>query len=288
MMTDSVTAAINKAKLRACLLKTFGWSITILNSTTALTGLTQISRIFEIFDMRSGTTLALLTAIGVFMIIMGNRITKLVKLFPEYSARLAADPEKSITRVASYTGVAVEVATEYVRNMLALGFFPSYCLDAQHNRLVMSQSTVNKTGTSFTAKVGSVTTDPAKVHEQMEQILKSMNQFASVNTDSASATTSQPPRTIICPNCGAMTKIVSGTANKCDYCDSPIASDEPTANPAPGAPVQQQEESKGCLFGGFKTFVTVGLVLFFTMFLVMIGIVVVLCLKLMFSALASS
>lgn len=115
---------------------------------------------------------------------------KLIKTFSDYSARLAADPEKSIDLLASATGVTVATATKNISDMIATGFFPNCYLDGQRNKLVFP-----------TMQPQSPTTANG----------------SNVQSQSVKYTTVQ------CKGCGATNKIVSGTVGECEFCGSQIS-----------------------------------------------------------------
>lgn len=189
MAADTVTTAIKKVKVKASVQKVCGWIIAIFNGLIAFVGLTQIG---EVFDVVMVTFFSGITALGILLIKKGNRKTKLIKTFYDYSARLAADSEKSIDLLAASTGGTVDLVTKNIREMLAYGFFPNCYLDGQRNKLVdpTTQRSQSSTATTF------------RTNGQTQTVKYT---------------------TVQCKGCGATNKIAVGTVVECEFCGSQIS-----------------------------------------------------------------
>lgn len=189
MVSGCVDSTVSKVKVKGVVQSIFGWIIAVSGGFMALASCAVA------FEDGFGAVMALfffcVTAIGVWLIILGNKKFKLIRRFYDYSARLASDPEKSIDSLASDAGVAAAAAAKNIRNMLAAGFFPGCYLDEQRNRLVI----------------------PVVSGKQ-----------ASTAAAPASAATAQTEKysMIQCKNCGATSRIASGAAGECEYCGSPL------------------------------------------------------------------
>ena len=135
MVSGCVDSTVSKVKVKGVVQSIFGWIIAVSGGFMALASCAVA------FEDGFGAVMALfffcVTAIGVWLIILGNKKFKLIRRFYDYSARLASDPEKSIDSLASAAGVAAAAAAKNIRNMLAAGFFPGCYLDEQRNRLVI-------------------------------------------------------------------------------------------------------------------------------------------------------
>lgn len=191
MASNSVDSAINKVKAKGTIQRVFGWIIAIFNGFIAFVGCAT-SGFKEALDVTLVLFFSAIAAVGVLLIIKGNKKFKLIRTFYDYSARLASDPEKSIDLLASATGVTVAIATKNISDMLAAGFFPNCYLDGQHNKLV-------------------VPTMPQQ-------------QVSTVSTPAPNATTQTVKYTTVqCKGCGATNKIVSGTVGECEFCGSQIS-----------------------------------------------------------------
>lgn len=191
MASNSVESAITKVKVQGTIQRVFGWIIAVFNGFIAFVGCTT-SGFKDALDVTLVLFFLAIAAVGVWLIIKGNKNFKLIKTFYDYSARLAADPEKSIDLLAFATGVNVAIATKNISDMLAVGFFPNSYLDGQRNKLVvptMSQS-----------QASNVSTPTSNVITQMVKYT-----------------------TVQCKGCGATNKIVTGTVGKCEFCESQIS-----------------------------------------------------------------
>ncbi|MGN0557694.1 MAG: hypothetical protein ACI4IV_07595 [Acutalibacteraceae bacterium] len=189
MASNSVASAIGKVKAKGTAQRVFGWIIAVFNGFIALIGC-GASGFWEPIDVVMVLIFAACAAAGVWLIVLGNKKFKLIKTFYDYSARLAADPEKSIDFLASATGVTVAAATKNLGDMLALGFFPNCYLDAQRNRLVMPSA--------------------AQPH-------------SASSAPTAAAAHTVKYITVQCKGCGAVNQIVAGTVGECEYCGSKIS-----------------------------------------------------------------
>lgn len=191
MASNSVDSAINKVKAKGILQRLFGWIIAVFNGLIAFIGCTT-SGFEEALDVTLVLFFSGIAAVGVWLIMKGNKQFKLIRTFYDYSARLAADPKKSIDLLASATGVTVAVATKNISDMLAAGFFPNCYLDGQRNALVVPE---------IPQPQASIVTPPAP-----------------------NATTQTVKYTAVqCRGCGATNKIVVGTVGECEFCGSKIS-----------------------------------------------------------------
>lgn len=191
MASNSVDSAINKVKVKGSTQRIFGWIIAVFNGFIAFVGCAT-SGFKESLDVTLVLFFLAIAAVGVWLIIKGNQKFKLIRTFYDYSARLAADPEKSIDLLASATGVTVAIATKNISDMIAFGFFPNCYLDGQRNKLVVPDA--------------------------------SQTQASTVSTPTHTATTQTVKYTTVqCKGCGATNKIISGTVGECEFCGSKIS-----------------------------------------------------------------
>lgn len=191
MASNSVDSAINKVKVKGSTQRIFGWIIAVFNGFIAFVGCAT-SGFKEALDVTLVLFFLAIAAVGVWLIIKGNQKFKLIRTFYDYSARLAADPEKSIDFLASATGVTVAIATKNISDMIAFGFFPNCYLDGQRNKLVVPDA--------------------------------SQTQASTVSTPTHTATTQTVKYTTVqCKGCGATNKIISGTVGECEFCGSKIS-----------------------------------------------------------------
>ena len=194
MTSDNVTSAIKKAKAKGVTQQVLGWIITIFCGLIASVG-AGTSGFKETIDVVMVTIFVMFTALGIMMIVKGKKRKSLIKNYYDYSARLSADPDKSIDLLSSSIGATVAVVTKNISDMIALGFFPGAFLDTAHNRVVMQNEKPTVGQTVLHAAVSTQT--------QPEQTVKYV--------------------TVQCKGCGATNKIVSGTVGECEFCGSQIS-----------------------------------------------------------------
>lgn len=194
MAPDNVASAIKKAKAKGVTQQVFGWIITIFCGLMTSVG-AGTSGIKETVDVVMVTIFAILTGLGIMLIGKGKKRKKLIKYYYDYSARLSADPDKSIDLLSSSIGATVAVITKNISDMIALGFFPGAFLDTSHNRVVM-QNEMPTVGQTVSHAAASMQTQP-------EQTVKYV--------------------TVQCKGCGATNKIVSGTVGECEFCGLQIS-----------------------------------------------------------------
>lgn len=189
MMTDSVISVINKLKFKAALQIIFGCVLAVFNGLAILGGILSKEAADEVFF---DIFLSVLTALGILLIIKGKKKLRLIKNYYDYSARLDADPTKSIALLASSTGVTVAAATKNISEMIALGFFPGCCLDEYGSRLVTPNAAPVQQQTVFTPVYDATTQNTRYV-------------------------------TVQCKGCGATNKIIAGSVGECEFCGSKIS-----------------------------------------------------------------
>lgn len=191
MAGNSVDSAIKKYKVKGTVQIGLGYIIAVFNGFLAFVG--GIGSGFkEAFDVAMVIFFMGVAALGVWLVVKGYQKLKLIKVYHNYSARLATDPEKSIDVLASATGVAVEVARKNIVNMLTAGFFPNYYLDTRSNKLVASKMSQRQ--------ISNVSANMSNVTNQTVKYI-----------------------TVQCRGCGATNKIVSGTVGECEFCGSQIS-----------------------------------------------------------------
>lgn len=69
--------------------------------------------------------------IGLAILVAGVQNQKLAKDFDRFSAWLAADPVKSVERLAAAMGIAPPAAKKRLKRMIGRGFFPGMYIDEQ-------------------------------------------------------------------------------------------------------------------------------------------------------------
>lgn len=191
MISDNVATALKKAKAKGLAQQVFGWIITIFFGLMASVG-ASTSGFKEKIDVVLVTMFSLFTVLGIGLIVKGYKRKKLIKNYYAYSARLFADPDKSIDLLSSSVGSTVAAVTKDISDMIALGFFPGAFLDTARNRIVMEVENPIAAQT--------VTTDACAATPQAVKYM-----------------------TVQCKGCGATNKIIAGTVGECEFCGSQIS-----------------------------------------------------------------
>lgn len=194
MVAENVASAIKKAKAKGVTQQVFGWIITIFCGLMTSVG-AETSDFKETVDVVMVTIFAVFTALGIMLIVKGYKRKRLIKNYYDYSARLSADPDKSIDLLSSSIGATVLVVTKNISDMIALGFFPGAFLDTAHNRIVMQNA---KASTTHTVPITTVNT-PVQNTQTVKYV------------------------TIQCKGCGATNKIIAGAVGECEFCGSQIS-----------------------------------------------------------------
>nr|WP_308743409.1 hypothetical protein [uncultured Anaerocolumna sp.] len=187
-MTDSQKAII-KCKSTGIIQTILGWIIAVFCGFCTIVGVTQIS---ESFDVAMVLIFLAFTAGGVSLIRKGKKKKKLLKIYQDYSTRLATDATKSIDLLATSVGKPVDAVRKDVVTMINMGLFPNCYINQERNCIVFSQI-----GTAAT-----YTTSP--IHQQVSTLGV---EFVTVK----------------CPGCGATNKITRNTVNECEYCGAQIS-----------------------------------------------------------------
>ena len=194
MVSNNIASAIKKAKAKGTTQQIFGWIITIFCGLMASVG-AGTSGFKDTVDVVMVTLFVLFTALGIMMIVKGKKRKNLIKNYYDYSARLSADPDKSIDLLSSSIGVTVAVVTKIISDMIALGFFPGAFLDTAHNRVVMQ----NEKPPVVQATAHTTINTPTQPEQTVRYV------------------------TVQCKGCGATNKVVAGTVGECEFCGSQIS-----------------------------------------------------------------
>jgi len=189
-VTSNVENEIKKIKSKALIQKIFGWIIAIPAGLITFAGIASTG-LKESIDFVMVTFFAIITALGIWMIIKGIKKKKLTVLFYDYSARLESDSDKSIDLLSSSTGASVDTVTKNLSTMVSMGLFPNAFVDTTHNKLTYQNMNV-----SHTPLTQNVSNEPK---EQVRYI------------------------TVQCKGCGATNKIKSGSIGECEYCGAQIS-----------------------------------------------------------------
>ncbi|MCI8514344.1 MAG: hypothetical protein HFI93_06895 [Lachnospiraceae bacterium] len=186
MAEDRAEFMVRKLRIEAGVQRFFGWPLALFGGGVVLIALPQISKILDVVMV---LLFAVIGGLGMRLILLGNRKIKRIRIFSDYSARLAADPDHSLDFLAASAGATISEVTENVKDMLAFGLFPGAYLDVSRNRLVISNRAPGEQAGLISGESGQD------------------RNYAMVT----------------CRRCGAVNRIVSGTAGECEYCGSQIS-----------------------------------------------------------------
>ncbi|WP_315115480.1 hypothetical protein [uncultured Clostridium sp.] len=192
MASNSAQTAISRDKVKIVLQSIAGWILVIMFGSITLFSLTQAKE-----GNNDGGVLSfclILTICGFLLVKKAYKHKHLIKLFKNYSTRLASDPTRSIDLLARSTDTTVDVVRKNITEMINKGYFTNAYIDVNRNCLVF---------------VGE--TQPAQ-------------QQASANT--IKTPNNKPQQEYIavkCGGCGATNKIIKGRVGECEYCGSQIS-----------------------------------------------------------------
>jgi ribosomal protein S27E len=164
-----------------------GYIIAVFCGLTAVIGCVNTS-LATTFDITMVAIFLVFTACGIWQIVRGKKRKKLIVLFRDYAVRLAADPQRSINKLAAATGAAAGTVKRNILLMIHKGFFANAFIDFDKNCLIF----------------------PQERNEQKSDLLKqgeSVVEYVRVS----------------CPGCGAKNKIQKGTVGECEFCGSYLA-----------------------------------------------------------------
>ena len=136
MARSVVDNRINSMKVKGIIQQVFGWPIAVIFGMTAIYSSVTIK---DSSDVSAFIICTVFTLGAVLLIVLGLKKFILIKTFRNYSARLTADPMKSLDSLASSMGVSVAVVRKKISAMLNHGLFPNAYIDKQTNCLVTVQ-----------------------------------------------------------------------------------------------------------------------------------------------------
>jgi hypothetical protein len=156
-----------------------GYSIAIFCGLIAIVGSVNTG-FASSFDVTMIIIFTVFSACGIWQIVCGKKRKKLIALFRDYAARLAADPLRSINKLAAATGAEAETVKKNILAMIRKGYFPNAYVDFSRNCLIFAQDS-----------------SPAQQIESSAEHIR-----------------------VCCPCCGAKNKITKGTVGECEFCGS--------------------------------------------------------------------
>lgn len=134
-----------------------------------------------------------LDALGVWLIVLSRKKTKLVKEFKRYVAVVSNDPDGSIPNIAAALGTSENVVRKKLELMIRKKYFANAFIDQNLNRIVVA--------TKQNAAV-STAQRPQTNAPVMSQAVEMV--------------------TVKCKGCGGINTLQKGVVGECDYCGSSI------------------------------------------------------------------
>ena len=163
-----------------------GYIIAIIFGLLVVAG--SVSSGFETtFDVVMVSILSAISLVGISIITRGAKRKKLAKLFMDYSARLSADSVRSIEKLASATGSAMEFVLRNIEKMISMGYFVNAYIDYDRKRLVFAYE------------------------KEQPDSKPDFEQHNAASIEYCSVT---------CHGCGAKNKVQKRTVGKCEFCGS--------------------------------------------------------------------
>jgi len=141
---------------------------------------------------------AIITGLGIWLIILSKRRKKLISDFKTYVARLSTDPTGSIENLALGLGTSQDVVIKNLQQMIIKRYFVNAYIDSLNNRIVLAHVGGQMNNTSTTMQTAS---NPYMNNQNAKDM-----EYVSVT----------------CKNCGGINKILNDKVGECEYCGSPI------------------------------------------------------------------
>lgn len=140
-----------------------------------------------------------LDALGVWLIVLSRKKTKLMKEFKKYVAVISQDPNGYIPDIAATLGTSEDVVKNNIEQMIKKKFFSNAYIDRNSNCIVIANKQAVQNATT-----------PANGF---------MNAQAAPTYNTAPAVEMV---TVKCNGCGGINTIAKGQTGECDFCGSAI------------------------------------------------------------------
>lgn len=140
-------------------------------------------------------------ALGVWLIVLSRKKTKLIQAFKKYVTAISHDPNGYIPDIAASLGTSEHIVKANLEKMIQKKYFSNAFIDLNSNCIVIAAK------------------QPAAVPAQ-----QAMAEASKPGADTASCTPAQAPEivTVKCRACGGINTVRKGAAAECDYCGSSI------------------------------------------------------------------
>jgi len=133
-------------------------------------------------------------ALGIWLILLGKKRSKLIKTFKSYVSRLSTDPTGSIDQLASSSSTSVDIVNKNLNEMIKKKYFVNAFIDKDRNCIIFPHYSQSQTQTQTQGTLNRTQTQNQAI------------EFATVS----------------CKGCGATNKVAKGSVGECDFCGSQI------------------------------------------------------------------
>ncbi len=142
-------------------------------------------------------------AIGILLIVLSRKRSRLIKEFRKYVTVISNDPNGFIPDIAAALGTSEDVVKSNIELMIKKKFFANAFIDKNSNCVVIGNR-INMSGNVQVASQNAGFIENTKI--------------------SSSAVKMQVPEmiTVKCKGCGGINTLLKGQVGECDYCGSAI------------------------------------------------------------------
>ncbi|MBU5437296.1 hypothetical protein KQI42_04705 [Tissierella sp. MSJ-40] len=167
----------------------FGWILTLF-FTMGLVAIALDDMANESFTL---IFFLIFVIIGIWLIMFGIRRKKLIRRFKEYEQIISSENETSINNIANITFQSSDFVMDDIQTMINKKLFTNVFIDKNDKRIIFEKRNDSvKTTYDETASIS--------IHKEMSVVK--------------------------CSGCGAPNKIPKGSSSECEFCGSPIVSNE--------------------------------------------------------------
>lgn len=141
----------------------------------------------------------LLDALGVWLIVLSGKKTKLIKKFKKYVAVVSSDPDGYIPDIAASLGTSEDVVKKNLELMIKKNYFANAFIDQNSNCIVIASKQNNIVSTVHQPQIHATAYASSPVISQAIEMVM-----------------------VKCKGCGGINTIQKGVIGECDYCGSSI------------------------------------------------------------------
>lgn len=140
-----------------------------------------------------------LDALGVWLIVLSRKKTKLIKEFKKYVAVVSSDPDGYIPDIAASLGTSEYVVKKNLELMITKKYFANAFIDQNQNCIIIASKQNNTVSTAPQPQTHATAYASSPVTSKAIEMM-----------------------TVKCKGCGGINTIQKGTIGECDFCGSSI------------------------------------------------------------------